>query len=208
MSLEKQTALLSTAYLAPIQYYSKLYRFPEIYVEHYEHFPKQTYRNRCHIYGANGLLPLSIPLKKYPEKTIAKNIQIAYDYHWQKIHWKSIESAYRCSPFFEFYEQDFIPFYTKKYTYLVDFNEALQYTVIKLLKIKTELKNTVTYQKENPDKEDLRDFISPKKNYDADKSFIPKPYLQVFQNKHDFIPNLSIIDLLFNQGPSSLEYIL
>lgn len=195
--------LLSSTYLGPIEYYSRLLLHSSILIERFEYFPKQTFRNRCHIYGANGLLSLSIPLKKNKEKTIIKDIQIAPDNNWQKIHWKSIESAYRCSPYFEFYEQDFAPHYFKKFNFLLDFNEILQNTVLNLLNAKVKISYTENYLKENPSVEDYRSRISPKLKNLSDENYITKPYVQVFQNKHGFIPNLSIIDLLFNQGPQT-----
>ena len=199
-------ALLYTAYLAPIQYYSKLFQYDSICIEHYEHFPKQTFRNRCLIYGANGVLTLSIPLKKYKEKTITKDIKIAYDYPWQKNHWRSLQSAYRCSPYFEFYEHELFPFFNKNYTYLIDFNEALQTMILNLLNINVKIKSTENYLKQSPECDDLRVSISPKKNEPGER-YICKTYIQVFESKYGFIPNLSIVDLLFNQGPLSIDYI-
>lgn len=209
MLQETNSILLSTAYLAPIQYYSKLVNFSPVWIEYQEHFPKQTYRNRCHIYGANGLLALSIPLKKHKEKTVTRDIKISYDSQWQKIHWKSIESAYRCSPFFEFYEDRLTPYYQKKnVSYLIDFNEALQTTILDILKVIVKLEYTEFYLKESLEKKDYRMFITPKQMNNIDSEFKLLPYIQVFQDKHGFISNLSIIDLLFNQGPSSLDFIL
>lgn len=202
------TVLLATAYLPPVQYYSKLFSHSAALIEHYEHFSKQTYRNRCNIYGANGLLSLSIPLQKRGERTLTKDVKISYDDPWQKLHWRSLQSAYRRSPFFEFYEDDFAPFYeNKKFDFLIDFNEALLHVTLQLLGKKTELKNTSLYQKEYADATDFRTIISPNKSYTADIAFILKPYMQVFENKYGFIPNLSIVDLLFNQGTSAIDFI-
>lgn len=203
------TVLLATAYLAPVQYYSKLYNHSSVLIEHYEHFQKQTYRNRCNIYGANGLLSLSIPLQKRGERTFTKDVKIAYDCNWQKLHWRSLQSAYRRSPFFEFYEDDFISFYeNKKFDFLIDLNEALLDVTLQLLGKNIEFKNTSSYQKEYTENtDDFRTLISPKESYTTDSDFILKPYLQVFENKHGFIPNLSIVDLLFNQGPSAVDFI-
>lgn len=207
MNTGNRIALLPTAYFGPIQYYSKLLSYDEAYIEHYEHFPKQTYRNRCVIYGANGALDLSIPLKKRGERTPVKDIRISYEQPWQKLHWRSFESSYRCSPFFEYYEDDLAPFYEKQYEFLVDFNAELHQLVCDLLKIDNNTKLTEKYEKQPENMDDFRDMISPKVPYTADKSFIPKAYTQVFINKHGFIPNLSIIDLLFNEGSSAKEFI-
>ena len=108
------TALLSTAYLPPIQYFSVLKKNKTVAIEHHEHFVKQTYRSRCHIYGANGMLKLSIPVMHSRERTIIKDIRISYNDNWQKLHWRSIESAYRCSPYFEYYESEFASYYSEK----------------------------------------------------------------------------------------------
>lgn len=203
-----KTALLSTAYLPPVQYYCKLIGYDSILIEYFEHFEKQTYRNRCCIYGANGKLNMSIPLQKRGERVATKDIRISNDYNWQKIHWRSLESAYRCSPFFEFYEDDLAPlFLEKKYDFLVDMNEALVNRVNQLLKIKPEIKQTTTYERKYDGIGDFRSVISPKVDVSEDPDFVVKPYKQVFDNKYGFIPNLSVIDLLFNQGPSALEYL-
>jgi hypothetical protein len=199
--------LLPTAYLGPIQYYSKLLKYGEALIEHHEHFPKQTYRNRCNIYGANGQLTLSIPLQKRGERTPVKDVRISYEQPWQKLHWRSFESAYRCSPFFEFYEDDLAPFYEKEYEFLIDFNADLHQLVCGLLKINNNTKPTREYEKTPANAVDLRELISPKIPVEADKEFEVKPYTQVFGNRYGFIPNLSIADLLFNEGPSALEYI-
>lgn len=206
--LENKIVLLSTAYLPPIHYYSKLTSYREVLIEHQEHFAKQTYRNRCYIYGTNGKLTLTIPLEKRRERTITKDIRICYTYDWQKTHWRSIESAYRCSPFFEYYEADLIAFFSeKKYDFLVDLNEDLMRLINKLLKINPQIKKTEKYEKSHTDTADFRSIISPKIVISEDQNFVIKPYKQVFDDKYGFIPNLSIVDLLFNQGPKAMEYI-
>ena len=199
--------LLPTAYFGPTQYYSKLITYEEALIEHYEHFPKQTYRNRCTIYGANGELSLSIPLKKRSERTHTKDIRISYEQPWPKLHWRSFESSYRCSPFFEFYEDDLAPFYEKQYEFLVDFNAELHQLVCDLLKIDNNTKPTEKYEKHPESMDDLRNLISPKISHTEDAEYIPKPYTQVFINKYGFLPNLSIVDLLFNEGSSAKEFI-
>jgi len=197
--------LLSTAYLAPIQYYTKLLNYDESIIEMYENYPKQTYRNRCSIYGANGLLELSIPVKKIQTKTKTKDITIDYATNWQKMHWKSIESAYRSSPYFEYYSDEFLPFYTSKTKYLVDYNSEIQTIVLNILGITTNIRFTEDYFV-NKDSEyiDFRESINPKKKF-SDDCFIPVEYIQVFSNKSGFIANLSIIDLVFNTGPDAYE---
>ncbi len=130
---------------------------------------------------------------------------IDYDTNWQKLHWKSIESAYRSSPFFEFYEDDLKPFYEKKYKFLLDFNIEIQNMVLEHLDIDVNLKFTDKYCHILTEEiDDLREKIHPKKK-ENDPDFITVEYTQVFQGKYGFIPNLSIIDLLFNEGPNAIE---
>lgn len=193
---------LSTAYLGPVQQYAKLYQFPGIYIETAENYIKQTYRNRCHIAGANGILPLSIPIIK-PDtlKCLTKDIRISDHGNWRHLHWNALVSAYNMSPFFEYYEDDFAPFYERKYEFLFDFNEELRMLVCELLDIQPVVHYTETYQPELPN--DYRESIRPR-HPGVDASFSPQPYYQVFREKHGFLPNLSIVDLLFNMGPESL----
>lgn len=204
----KSIAILSTAYLAPIQYYSKLIQYPTSIIEHLEHYTKQTYRSRCDIYSPNGLKTLSIPLVKRDHRQTVKDLKISYDYDWRKIHWRTLESSYRRSPFFEYFEDDLFPLYhNKKFDYLIDLNEALQQEILILLKRKPTYSFTSEYFKIYADADDYRNIITPKTTFEQDKTFQSKKYSQVFETRHGFIPNLSIIDLLFNQGSRALEFI-
>lgn len=208
LSTDSHSAILSTAYLAPVQYYSKLMNYPHCIIEQYEHFPKQTYRSRCDIYSPNGILTLSIPLVRRNKRQAVKDIKIAYEYEWQKLHWRSLESCYRRSPFFEYYEDDLSSFYHhKKYDFLIDMNEAMQQVIMKLLKLKNDYSFSSEYQKSYPVSDDFRELISPKQELKSDPQFSPTPYMQVFESRHGFIPNLSIVDLLFNQGSRAAEYL-
>lgn len=196
--------LLSTAYLAPIQYYTKFLKY-DVYIEMEENFIKQSYRNRCKIYGANGELSISIPVKKTSTKIKIKDVQIDYDTKWQKLHWKSIESAYRSSPFFEFYEDDLKPFYERKYKFLIDLNAEIQKVILDNLDLQIDFKYTEEFNQQANEKFiDFREIIHPKKKM-IDPEFKPVKYTQVFYDKYGFIPNLSIIDLLFNEGPNAIE---
>lgn len=198
----KEKVILSTAYLAPIQYYSKLLNYKDVFIELHENFIKQTYRNRCKIYSANGELSISIPVKKIATKTKIKDLLIDYDTNWTKIHWKSIESAYRSSPYFEFYEDDLRPFYINKYKYLIDFNLEIQNVILEHLDADVNVKLTENYL-HAPDHDDLRTLITPKRK--ISDSYKTTEYTQVFKEKHGFIPDLSIVDLLFNEGPNAIE---
>lgn len=202
--------LLSSAYLGPVQYYTKIVSYPQVYIERFETYHKQSYRNRCIILGANGLLVLSIPVLEGPRaKAPMHELQISYDHNWQQIHWRSIFSAYKNSPFFEYYADDLAPFFhEKKWKYLIDFNTEIQNIVFESINYKPEIKFTDSYIKSGetpPETDDFRYSIHPKLNKQCiDNEFYALPYHQVFNDKSDFIPNLSILDLLFNEGPETL----
>ncbi|MBE9468895.1 MAG: WbqC family protein [Bacteroidetes bacterium] len=202
----QNSVILSTAYLAPIQYYSKLLKYDNSIVELHENYVKQSFRNRCNIYGANGLQTLSIPIKKdISPKILIKDIKISYEKNWQKNHWKAIKSAYGSSPFYEYFVDDFVKFYKKKFNFLIDFNREIQQVVLNLLEIDTSLTYTNSYNK-NCDIKDFREIINPKKRLSKpDDEFTMVEYYQVFAEKHGFIPNLSIIDLLFNEGTNAYD---
>ena len=200
------TALLSTAYLAPVEYYTKLLAYDHILVEQYDHYAKQTYRNRCTIAGPDGPLDLSIPtVKPDTPKCFTRDIRISDHGNWRHLHWNALESAYNHTPFFEYYKDDFRPFYEQKYEFLVDFNEALCQLVCSLLDISPRISRTTDYAAAPTDADDFRERIHPKKDFRMeDPDFVARPYYQVFQDRLGFLPNLSIVDLLFNMGPESL----
>ena len=197
-------AILSTGYLGSIRYFSKFLLHAEIVIEQWENYQKQSYRNRCYIYGANGMQCLVIPVcKKSRIKMLIRDVTIDYSKSWQKIHWKSIESDYRLSPCFEFYEDGFIRFFEKGYQkkYLFDLNKELTEVLLNVLKIPMKLNFTSRFEKTVDATADYRESINPKKRLSKpDPYFINQPYQQVFENKHGFLDNLSIIDLLFNEG--------
>lgn len=202
-----EIAYLSSAYLAPVEYYTKLVGYNNVFIEQHDHYMKQTYRNRCTIAGPNGELALSIPIIR-PDvpKAATKDIRISDHGNWRHLHWNAIESAYNNTPFFEYYKDDFRPFYEKSYDFLVDFNEELRELVCALIDIQPNVALTESYKGEFvPNEADFRDIIHPKKEFSlVDPEFKPQPYYQVFESKLGFLPNMSIIDLLFNMGPESV----
>lgn len=200
----EQGAVLPLFYLPPVEYFSKLIKFnPHILFEIHEHFPKQTYRNRACIYSPNGKLDLIIPVKKGANgHTAMKDVKISYDFDWQRLHWQSMQTCYRSSAYFEFYEDELAPFYEKKFDFLKDYNEQLLSLLLRFLKIDSSINYTQEYKLE-ADKADFRSCISPK----HPSNFTSEPYFQVFEQRNGFLPNLSIVDLLFNQGPRSLSFI-
>jgi hypothetical protein len=208
--LTDRIALLSSAYLGPVQYYSKIVSYAQIFIERYETYHKQSYRNRCIILGANSPLVLSIPVMEGPRaKAPMHELQLSYDHNWQKIHWRSISSAYKNSPFFDYYADDLASFYhERKWKYLIDFNSEIQDKIFEAINFKSEIKYTESYIKSGETPNGIDDFrysIHPKSHKQSiDNEFYAKPYHQVFNDPDDFAPNLSILDLLFNEGPQTL----
>lgn len=205
------SVLLSSAYLGPVQYYTKLISYDTVLVEQYESYHKQTYRNRCMILAANGPIVLTIPILGGPgAKGLMKDIQLTYDHNWQHLHWRSILSAYKNSPFFDYYADDLAPFYNnRKWKYLIDFNTEIQEVIFDAINIKPAVTFTESYLKSEDVPSGIKDFrysIHPKKqNQEPDEDFEPLPYSQVFREKNSFIPNLSILDLLLNEGPETVS---
>ncbi len=199
--------ILSTSYLPPIEYFTSIINSKEVIIEKKESYKKQTYRNRCEIYGSNGKLNLSIPIIKVNgHNTKTEDIQISYTENWQKNHWRAIESAYNSSPFFLYYKDDLIKFFNEKHENLINFNYDLLMVLFEILEIKSKVKFSNKFIK-NYDENyiDKRNLISPKNNTNNYKKF--PAYTQVFDTKHGFIPNLSIIDLIFNEGPGAIDYL-
>ncbi len=198
-------AIFPLFYLPPIEFFSKLLQYKEnALLERAEHFPKQTYRNRACIHSPQGKLDLIVPVIKGSKvHTKVKDVRISYDFDWQRLHWLSLQSSYRSSAYFEFYEDEFAPFYEKKFDFLFDYNEALLKVILKALKLNISYNYQDIYEKEYSDLIDFRSSIHPKINNVVSN----KPYFQVFDERNGFIPNLSIVDLLFSQGPQSGQYL-
>jgi len=198
--------LLPHTYLGPIHYYSILAKNESVLIENCENFIKQTYRNRTTIYGANGRLNLIVPTVHKGKRRAINTVKISYADNWQKLHWKSLESAYRSSPFFEYYEDDLAILIKKRHTYLIDLNIGLLNFILQELDICVELNFTDSYCENIKDFSDQRAGFAPSAEIDKKLGF--KRYQQVFESKHEFIPNLSILDLLFNMGPNAKDYLL
>lgn len=205
--MERGRVLLNTAYFPPIQYYDKIYNNNDVLIEQYETYGKQSYRNRCDIYGANGVLTLSVPVVKGAKKKIlTKDIKIEYVTDWRKNHLKSIESAYSRSPYYEYYIDDIIPLFDKKYDFLLDLNNDIMSVVNEILDISPNVMMTDDYIQDIADVDDWRDGIHPKKSkIKRADNFVCKQYTQVFSDRLGFKPNLSILDLIFNSGPESAD---
>lgn len=201
------TALLQTTYFGPIQWYQKLYRHNRIIIEQYDSYQKQTYRNRCVIATANGTQALTVPVEHTDDKILTKDLRISDHNQWRRVHWNALQSAYSESPFFEYYADDIRPFFERKYDFLVDFNETIRQKVCELIDIHPNVSYTTEFisdiTPQTSDIADFRDVINAKHPL-PDADFTPRSYWQVFQHKHGFLPNLSILDLLFNMGPESI----
>lgn len=199
-------ALFSTAYFPPISYVAAMLDKPVVLVEQYETFPKQTYRNRAVVATANGLLPLSVPvIRTNGNHTYTKDMDICYNENWAAKHWRAIESAYNSSPYFLYYKDDVEAILNKKHRTLLELNMDILAFVFKKLKVTKEiiLSTDFVVVDANADIEDYRNRFSPK-----NKEIIQlSPYDQVFEDRFGFVPNLSILDLLFNMGPDSLGYL-
>ena len=193
--------LLPLAYAGPIAHWIPICKQQPILLEVEDFYQKQTYRNRMEIHAANGMLMLSIPIQHlgYDGHQKYRDVQIANEFPWQRNHWLSLKIAYQSSPFFEYYEDDIVPLYQKPYKSLLAFNKQLMETICELLQIKAPQETTKTYEKDSPH-HDLRHLINGK---NANSTKVCE-YTQVFGDKNGFIPNLSILDLLFNNGPETV----
>ena len=177
------TALLSTTYFGPVQWYQKLYRYDQVLIEQHETFQKQTFRNRCLIATTQGIQVLTVPVSTGDSHAI-KDVRVSD-------------------------ADDLWPFFEKRWDFLLDFNEAIRQKMCELLDIHPQVGYTSDYQHIDSQHSTLNDFrtaIDPKHPV-ADADFIPRRYYQVFEQKHGFLPNLSILDLLFNMGPESIYYL-
>lgn len=182
--------ILSTTFFGPISWYEQLARTTEpVFIEAHENFQKQTVRTRCRIATANGVQTLSVPVNGSGS---IRDIHISDHNNWRHLHWQALSSAYGSSPFFEYYADDIAPFFEKKWDSLFDYNLEITCKMCELLDLRKEIQLTDSYQGSAIDLQQKVD---------------SKPYYQVFQSRHGFLPNLSILDLLFNMGPESVLYL-
>lgn len=202
-------SVLSSTYFGPIQWYQKLHRMPCI-IEQHDHFVKQTYRNRCVIATANGTQTLTVPIERYDgTKCPMRDIRISDHGNWRHLHWNALVSAYGETPFFEFYADDLRPFFEKRHTFLFDLNLDIMHTMCQLLDVRPQVTLSEQYivlPSEDDAVVDFREAIRPKHPL-PDADFNPTPYYQVRAQRHGFLPNLSILDLLFNEGPEGIFYL-
>jgi hypothetical protein len=202
------TPLLPTSYLPTIAYIATCVQSGKVEIEYHEHFIKQTFRNRALIYGANGILPLIIPVQHENLFRIpVHEVKISYHDNWQKIHWRSIVSAYRNSAFFDYFEDEFAPFYQRKFGTLCEFNHELLMLIFRILQVEVEISTTLNYQKFIGERLDLPNAFTTLQHDSESAGTSVNRYRQVFSGKHGFIPGLSIVDLLFNEGPQTMDYL-
>lgn len=196
--------LLHPTYFPSIVQMAAVVQAEEIVFEIQDNYQKQTYRNRCYIAHTNGTLLLNVPIKHSKDGTRQKmqDVVVENAFPWQKEHWRSIQNAYRTSPFFEFYEDDLAPLFMEPVTHLLNYNQIIFETLTDLIGFKVPVSKTDTYEI-SPSILDLRKLANAK----SKTIFHLQPYTQVLESHHGWLPNLSVLDLLFNEGPNSLNYL-
>ena len=196
--------IIHPTYFPNIAHFAAILQADEVTLEMDDNYQNQTYRNRAFIYGSNGKLQLSIPvIHSQKDRQKYRDIKIFNSEKWQLVHLRSLEAAYRTSPYFEFYEDDIQHLFSKKYDYLLDFNMKCLDVVCECLQIDLKTNKTVAYEKTISSKIDFRDLVNSRK----EAQFEFDLYTQVFGDKYGFISNLSILDLLFNEGTNALNYL-
>lgn len=196
--------LLSTAYFPSISWMAFFSQRKEVILDLWETYPKQSYRNRCHIATSHGVMNLSVPVKKpHGNQTKTQDILIDYQQKWQQLHWKSIQTAYQSAPFFLYYQDEIEELIKAEYGNLKEMNEKIILGIADLIGIRTQLKQTEDFTPIENNEEDFRFLIHPKKP----SPFQIKAYYQVFDDQLSFIPDLSVLDLLFNLGPEAIVYL-
>ena len=195
--------IIHPSYFPSISHFAVIAKADVVTFEMEDNFQKQTNRNRMYIYSPNGVQLLNVPVKHSKEAhQRTKDVKLETAFDWQKQHFKSLEAAYRTSPFFEYFEDDILPIFQKKHTFLMDLNLETMSIVSKCLRLDFDYTETDEYFHEVNDKTDFRNLINGKKD-----TSVFEPYTQVFGEKHGYLNNLSILDLLFNEGRYALEYL-
>lgn len=199
-----KTILIHPSYFPSIEHMVAISQAKKVVFEVEDNYQKQTYRNRAYIAHSNGELLLNIPIKhsKNRKHQKMKEVLVENDFPWQDHHWKSLQSAYRTSPFFEYYEDDLAPFFTDTIENLLDHNLKIIIVLCEMIGIEVEFSKTTAYEV-SPKIKDLRFLIDAKRT----SHFKPKEYTQVHAANHPFLPNLSVLDLLFNEGTNALTYL-
>lgn len=192
--------LVEPHYFPSIAYFAALSQYPKVVLEVYEHYPKQTYRNRCYVQGANRIQLLSIPIRKSAGKVLTKDVKIDSGLSWRNHHWRTIQSAYGKAPFFDFFAQDFHDILYQKNHFLIDLTTGILTKCLKILQLNTHhLTGSQGYQKQpTEDVFDFRNTLNAGFPPPLPDFYRPVAYTQVFGK--DFVPNLSVIDLLFCEG--------
>jgi hypothetical protein len=196
--------LIHPAYFPSVLQMVAVAQAKEVILEVHGNYQKQTYRNRTYIAHNNGKLLLNIPVKHTRDGTRQQmqNVAVENDFPWQSHHWKSIQTAYRTSPFFEYYEDDLKHLFTEPVHRLLDLNLKIFDLLLGLLGISVQVSKSETYEL-STENWDLRSLVEVK----SDKGYSFSPYTQVLQEHHGFLPNLSVLDLIFNEGPAALHYL-
>ncbi|NVO03384.1 MAG: WbqC family protein [Bacteroidetes bacterium] len=199
-------AIFPTSYFPSIEYFALMIKQKEIYFEVQETYPKQTLRNRCTILSANGKLDLTVPISKsHNSKQLSKDVKISYDIPWQKIHQRAIDAAYNSSAFYLYFKDDFNFVFEKKHTFLIDLNTEIISKILKDIGLSINLTFTEAFNKANPEFVDYRNHFQ--KNHTKFENENYPQYFQVFDSKFGFSPNLSFMDLLYNEGNQAIEYL-
>lgn len=201
--MKNSVSVFPSLFLPPISYFALLLNTENPVIDIYEHYPKQTCRNRCFIYAANGVMPLVIPVHKNEHHTPFKNIRIAYQNNWQNAMWRSIVSAYGSAPLFAYYDYLIEPVFKQQPDFLLEYNTQLTELILKLLKQPKKLSFSSSYVEQNIENDYRNNFGKHYRN----NSIKLKKYHQPFEEKHGFQHDLCILDLLFNEGPNAINYL-
>ena len=205
-------ALLLSTFFGPVQWYQKLNRSELSFIESDpNYYLKQSYRNRCLIATTNGVQALTVPVSVETSMN-GKTVRVSDHGNWRHQHWQALTSAYGDSPFFQYYEDDLRPFFTERWEFLLDYNEAIRQRMCQLLDVQPKVSLCSHPMIEKEKEENIGDITDFREVIDAkhplpDATFQPRRYYQVYERKHGFLPNLSVLDLLFNMGPESIFYL-